>query len=237
MDRPKLLNSCLIVLDGLPGSGKSTTGEWLTAQLRGHGLNVCWLPETKESHPLWWYDHWNGKEYQTPDFENVPIEKYVQTSLSKWKVFTELMSTSGQQYVAESVFFQNAVAMFLMGGGRPETLVEYAQEVQGITRSIDPVLIYFRQNDADAALRRICAVRGRAFEEELISNMERFPYLQKRELKGLDGVSRLWLNIATITDSLFEVYTLPKLAVDTSAGNWQSYRQQILEFLGLPTHL
>jgi len=224
-------------LDGLPGSGKSTTGEWLTAQLREHGLGACWLPEAEVSHPLWWYDHWNGTEYQTPDFENVPIEKYLQSSLAKWKVFTKLMRTSGQRYVAESVFFQNAVAMFLTGGARPATLVEYAQEVQGITRSIDPVLIYFRQNDADAALRRICAVRGRAFEEELISNMERFPYLHQRQLKGLDGVSALWADVATITDSLFEEYILPKLAIEISAGNWQSYRQQILEFLGLPMHL
>jgi len=70
MGRSNLPHSRLIVLDGLPGSGKSTTGQWLTSQLQEHGLNTRWLPEADVSHPLWWYEHWNGTDYQLPDFEN-----------------------------------------------------------------------------------------------------------------------------------------------------------------------
>jgi hypothetical protein len=233
MGRSNLPHSRLIVLDGLPGSGKSTTGQWLTSQLQEHGLNTRWLPEADVSHPLWWYEHWNGTDYQLPDFENTPVEMFMQTSLGKWKDFTALTHTSGQQYVAESVFFQNSVAMFLMGGAKPVTLVEYAQDVQKITQSLEPILIYFRQNDVAVALRKICTQRGQDFEEELIHNMEQFPYLNQRKLKGLDGVTTLWRDICTMTDALFDEYTIRKLAIETSEGNWKSYCQRILEFLEL----
>jgi hypothetical protein len=175
-----LLDSHLIVLDGLPGSAKTTTGQSLTSGLQGHGLNARWLPEAEVSHPLWWYQHWDGAEYQPPDFENIPIETFIQTSLRKWKDFVHLAHTNAQVHVAESLFFQNAVAMFLVGGAGPSMLVEYAQEVQEITPSLNPILIYFRQSDAATALRKICTLRGQAFEDELIHNMEQFPYLRQR---------------------------------------------------------
>lgn len=143
------------------------------------------------------------------------------------------MQTAGQRYVAESVFFQNAVAMFLMGGGKRELLVEYAHDVQKITQNLDPILIHFRQNNTAAALRKICTLRGRDFEEELIHNMEQFPYLKQRQLKGLDGVAVLWQDIRALTDGLFDRFKIRKLALDTSEENWSSYHQQILDFLGL----
>lgn len=120
----------LIVLDGLPGSGKTTTGQWLTSELQNYGIDSHWLPETEISHPLWWYEHWNGTEYQTPDFARTSVEIFLQTSLSRWRDFTALANGTRQQYVAESVFFQNAVAMFLMGGAGPAVLTEYALDVQ-----------------------------------------------------------------------------------------------------------
>ena len=225
-----LLNSHLIVLDGLPGSGKSTTGQWLTARLQAHGLKASWLPEAEISHPLWWYQHWNGIEYQTPDFKNTPIEAFIQNSLRKWEDFTASAQATDRLLVTESVFFQNAVAMFLMGGAMPARLVDYAQMVQEITRNLNTVLIYFRQDDPAASLKKICALRGQAFEDELIHNMEKFPYLSQRGLKGLDGVAMLWSDIRTITDDLFDKYTIPKISFETSDGNWQKYRQEILKF-------
>ncbi|HEU0292502.1 MAG TPA: hypothetical protein VFR47_07185 [Anaerolineales bacterium] len=228
-----LLDSHLIVFDGLPGSGKTTTGQWLTLLLQQQGLNARWLPEAEVSHPLWWYQHWDGAAYQPPDFENTPIETFIQNSLRKWKDFVDQAHTNAQLHVAESLFFQNAVAMFLMGGARPAMLFEYAQQVQAITQSLNPILIYFRQLDAAAALRKICTLRGQAFEDELIRNMERFPYLCQRKLKGLDGVTALWSEISQITDALFDEYRIRKLSIETSKGNWQAYQRLILDSLDI----
>ena len=161
------------------------------------------------------------------------MEEFIQTSLKKWKDFATLTNVTKQQVIAESVFFQNAVAMFLMGSAGPQMLIEYAREVQNLTRPLEPVLIYFRLNDPAAALRRICTLRGPRFEGELIHNMARFPYLKQRNLHGLAGVATLWHHIGTITDLLFDEYTSHKLVIETFQGDWHGYRRQILEFLGV----
>ncbi len=209
----------LIVIDGLPGSGKSTTAEWLTHQLRQNGVDAFWLQETDTSHPLWWYDFWNGKDYQLPDFDNMPSEIFIEASLKKWKGFAEQTRTVDKTIVAESVFFQNAVAMFLMGGAEPAALREYAREVQNITRGLNPHLVYFHQNDVAGALRRICDLRGKEFEAELFSNMEQFPFLRQRGLMGFEGVSALWREINHLTEALFDEYTIP---------NWRSKPRQAI---------
>jgi deoxyadenosine/deoxycytidine kinase len=225
-----MIDTRLIVIDGLPGSGKTTTAEWLTTQIQQQDMKIWYLPEYDAAHPLWWYEYWDGNDYLTPDFKNIPIETFLHTSLSKWRGFVD---SSDQLVLAESVFFQDAVAMFLMGGATPTRLMEYALDIQRIAQSLNPVLIYFRQNDVSNALQRICTIRGKEFENELVTNMESFPYLKQKGLKGLDGVVALWQNIQKLTDAIFDECKIRKLAIDVSDGNWLDYRQRIIKFLEL----
>jgi len=211
-----MIDTKLIVLDGLPGSGKTTTAEWLTPQIKQQGIKTWYLSENDTAHPLWWYRYWDGKDYLTPDFDHIPIETFLDTSLSKWRGFVD---SSNQLVIVESVFFQDAAAMFLMGGATPIQLIEYAHKVEQIAQTLNPVLIYFRQNDVPKALQKICAIRGKEFEDELVTNMESFPYLKQRKLKGLEGVATLWRDIHELADSIFEDYKIRKLAIDASDGN------------------
>lgn len=228
-----MIDTKLIVIDGLSGSGKTTTAEWLTLQLQQQGIKTWYIPEYDTAHPLWWYTYWDGKDYLPPDFDNIDIETFIATSLKRWSVFVDSMHTSDRIVLAESVFFQDAAAMFLMGGAEPAHLMDYARQVQQIAQPLNPVLVYFRQNNIATALRKICAIRGKEFENELLENMERFPYLKRRKLKGLDGVTVLWRDIQKLTDALFDEYKIRKLAIEASEGDWLDYRQRILDFLGL----
>ncbi len=228
-----MLATNLIVIDGLSGSGKTTTIKWLAQQLEQQGIHAECLFEYDTAHPLWWYEYWDGTDYRTPDFENIPMETFIQNSLANWRGFANRLHGTDQLVIAESVFFMHTIMHFLMGDADPVQLREYAREVQQIAQKLNPVLIYFHQPDAANSLRRICAIRGPEFEQELLSNMESFPYLKRRNLKGLDGLSQLWQRSQQITDQLFEEYPIRKLAIENSAGDWAEYYQQILTFLRL----
>lgn len=222
----------LIVLDGLPGAGKTTNGQWLARYMGEHGQTVSFLAEFDTAHPLWWYDYWDGNDYHPPEYHNNPIESFLSNSLDRWREFTATKQTTpGSVVVAESLFFQDAVSMFLMGDAAPETLKAYAHTVQRLAQPLNPMLIYFRQPDVSAALQRICTIRGSDFQQELVANMESFPYLKHRRLTGLAGIAQLWQAIQALTDSLYAEYKLPKIAIDTSAEAWAQYRQEMLQFI------
>lgn len=229
-----MIDTKLIVLDGLPGHGKTTTGQWLNRQIQQNSLKTHWLQEADVPHPLWWYNHWDGTQYLPPNFSQTPVETFIETSLQKWTAFVATADKTDKVTIAESVFFQNAVAMFLMGGAQPSDLMAYAHLVQQIVHRLNPVLIYFYQPNVAAALQKICRSRGPAYQNTLIKNMESFPYLQQRSLNGLAGVSTLWQDIRALTDSLFDAYAIRKLAIDNSNEDWLRYQQQILRFLALP---
>ena len=112
MSTDKLLDTKLIVVDGLPGSGKSTTCQWLELQLQRSGIKARWLPEAEIPHPLWWYTQWDGATYLPPDFDQIPMTKFIETSLAKWIDFVALVQASEAVYIPESAFFQNVIADF-----------------------------------------------------------------------------------------------------------------------------
>lgn len=47
-----MLNSKLILIDGITGSGKSTTTQFLASQLKENDIKVKWYHETQTIHPL-----------------------------------------------------------------------------------------------------------------------------------------------------------------------------------------
>src|SRR5262249_31132645 len=50
------LNTNLILVDGLPGSGKSTTAQLVWLQLVRSGYDASWFFEHQSSHPIYKYD-------------------------------------------------------------------------------------------------------------------------------------------------------------------------------------
>ena len=128
------------------------------------------------------------QQHLPPDFDHTPIEVFIQASLEKWRDFVTLIKATEQIYMVESFLFQNTIGMFLMGDAQPTRLKAYALEVQAIIKPLNPLLIYFYSNDIDQALHKICAVRGQAFKNDLLKNMESFPYMRHRGLKGLTGL-------------------------------------------------
>jgi hypothetical protein len=223
----------LIVVDGLSGLGKSTTAQWLELQLRRRALDARWLWEADVPHPLHWWPHWDGTAYRAPDFERVAPQAFMAASLERWEAFVTQARQSDMVVVAEAALLQLGTGMLLQGDARPAELYTYAREVQRIAGRLRPLLIYFRHADVASHLRRICALRGPAFTGELIANMERTPYLRRRNLRGLDGLAPLWVETQAIADQVVAHTTLPTLTIETSAADWAGERQAICAWLGI----
>jgi len=47
-----MLNTKLILIEGLPGAGKSTTTEHLGTFLQQHDIACCWYLEEDDPHPI-----------------------------------------------------------------------------------------------------------------------------------------------------------------------------------------
>jgi hypothetical protein len=217
----------LIVVDGLSGSGKTTTCRWLEQQFQQRHISTSAFYEADVPHPLHWWHYWDGVRHHGPDFEHVLPADYMNASVERWKDFAVAIQGSGDIVIVEGVLYCLAIGFFVQGDTPAQQLFTYNQRVENVIRPLAPLLIYLRQDTLETHARSVWASRGAAITHELIVNMERTPYLRRRDLRGFDGVIRLWQETQRLMDALFAQQTIRKLAIEVTRGDWTSYYQQI----------
>jgi deoxyadenosine/deoxycytidine kinase len=217
----------LIVVDGLSGSGKTTTCRWLAQHLHEQHLPTRAVYEADVPHPLHWWQYWDGHQHLAPDFDQVTSAQYMQTSIEKWTQFIDHLHTSDDIVVIEGVVYCLAVWFFLQGDVAPAQIATYIQRVEAIMAPIAPLLVYLRQDSIATHTRTVWSSRGSALEQELIRNMERTRYFRHRQLRGFAGVIALWEDTQALTDTLFATHRIPKLVLEITPGDWDSYYTQI----------
>jgi hypothetical protein len=219
----------LIVVDGLSGSGKTTTCHWLEQQFQQRQLALHAVYEADVPHPLHWWHYWNGAHHQAPDFDRVSPTHYMQTSIEKWTQFIDYVRQSDEIVVVEGVLYCLAVWFFLQGDAAAQDIAAYIHQVEAIMTPVTPLLIYLRQDTIAEHTRKVWSSRGATLEHELIANMERTRYFRRRQLCGFDGVVALWQDTQALTDDLFAKHQLSKLAIEVTQGTWEAYYQHILK--------
>lgn len=222
-----MLNTKLILIDGITGSGKSTTAQFLANQLKKNGVKVKWYHEEETKHPL---------EYEE-DVEvfasQAEMLKFLETIPKLWRQFAKQVSQSDHVHIIESFLLQDTVRLLFQNNLEEARIIDFVQEIEDIIRPLNPALLYFYQQDANQSIRKIWKRRGPAWKKWFIDSDIQTPYVKTSGLTGEVGVIKLWSDYQNFTNQLFERYQFKKLSIENSIGEWDDYRQQILDFLDL----
>lgn len=140
----------LMIVEGLPGSGKSTTAAMIADELNKKGKKVICVDEGSPEHPA------DYSDYDFPDFETEQRK-----ILEKWRAFTE-KSDKDTIYVFNCIFLQNPMCETMMRFGMDDTASQnYISEISEIIKPLNPVIIYIDQPDVEGSIRRVIAERGK----------------------------------------------------------------------------
>jgi hypothetical protein len=220
----------IIFFEGVPGSGKSTQAQWLEVNLIRQGHKARWYQEGDSQHPLNW---WNV----TPDFDWLPylmdVENTMRHSRDKWRQFTQRARQNNTLTLLEAWPFLNCVSIFVMADASEKALFDYWNDVRQMLAPLNAKLIYFDQPDLRTALMRINSIRGDAWQKQLYSTMERFPFCANRGLVGLDGVVTLWETHQRIIRRMCDDFPGEIHRIDITANSWATNRSKLLGFLNI----
>ena len=108
----------LILIEGLPGSGKTTTAEWICEWLRETGAAAEWFLETLHDHPV----------IDRPTLKTPREPGYVDRCVSRWRAFADAVvdDPASPVQVLEGCFFQSTVR-FLLEHDHPDGEPERAR--------------------------------------------------------------------------------------------------------------
>jgi hypothetical protein len=213
----------LILVEGVPGTGKSTTAQFLARQLRHHGRAARWIYEEEAPNPF------------VPPGDDFPTwDAFAEAHLERWQTFAREAASAPDAIIAESYLLQRPVfTMFRrdVDAAGVEALVRRFAEAVAPLR---PRLIQLAHPDPAASWRAIAAKRGPTFTTAAIARAADWPFLQARGLSGLDGVLAYWRAHGALCDAIAARMPMEMLAVDVSTGEWSARRAQLCAFVGVP---
>lgn len=166
----------LVIVEGLPASGKSTAASRIAAMLEDRGNRViCW-DEGVPGHPA---DYDN---YDFPDFET-EREKI----LGKWRQFVQT-AKEDTTYVFNCIFLQNPMCETMMRFDlTEEESCAYICEIAEIIRPMNPRILYLNQENVKTAVDGVLQERGDGWLNAVLGYHVDQGYGRRLGLSGYDG--------------------------------------------------
>ncbi|WP_233161507.1 MULTISPECIES: hypothetical protein [unclassified Achromobacter] len=221
----------LVIVEGIMGSGKSTTMRFVAKRLEACGFVALPIHERTDPHPVRatdelenWFEPWKDA---TP-------QHLATRALARWAAFVEATRNGSAIPILDGQLFHGDLTHLLLMEAGSALLSDYVKALAAIMAPLDPLVIYLWQEDIEKAVRTVCTERGAEWIEYQVNWKLKGPYCIRRGYQGLHGLIALYRDYRGATDDLFDQLPLAKLAIENSAGDWPAYESRILAALSLP---
>lgn len=219
-DSGRAVKSKLVLVEGIAGSGKSTIGQKLYRLLHLNGYSAHFYHEFCRPHPVL-------------DLEADSVSSWIDQSVSKWRRFAGHLSGQDSVAVMDGALFQCGIGELLERGADDQTALDYGRTVTDLLMAVRPITVYLYQRDVETALKTVYAERPETWRKRIETIFTDTPYGRKLALSGFDLYLDFNQSLRRISDSLFEVLTMPKLAIDATDRRWDSYLERTCDLVGL----
>lgn len=206
----------LLIIDGIPGSGKTTTATRIHNRLTAQGVRARCLLEQEENNPLLppmeQYNSLNTAE---------GADAFIRQLVDRYGRFVEEQLSSPEDIVIiESVLFQDIVSVSHLQGMNIAQLQNFTESLQLLLMPLNPHLIYYYHTDVEGQWRYICGIRGNEWGPVSFQSDEDF--VQAGEV---------WSASQAFVRAAVDAWPIPKLIIENNDYAWAEYDARIDGFV------
>jgi hypothetical protein len=212
-----MLNTKLILIEGLPGAGKSTSTVHLGTVLQQHGIACRFYQEEDDPHPI-----------PCLDFE---IKALPQSTVPLWRNFVNQAVPESIITIIESRLWQNTALFMYMSEIEVEDILKFQQQVCQVLTPLSPVLLYLEQENTDNALRQMVTARGNQWMEDTLSETIQYPWFKSRGFTNFTGWVQFFEEWHYIAERLYNDWPSNKKKIVNPHENWVEAYEQMYTFL------
>lgn len=214
----------LILIEGLPGSGKSSLAEWLCEHINAQGTPATWVPELERDHPV----------IDRSTMRTASASGYGDRCIARWAEFSNAVQRlePRKTIILDACLFQSTVRFLVEYEHGADEIDRYLPTVEGFLAPLYPIVIYLTQTDATEYLETQL-VRRKGFEtvSRIASYSESTPYSVARGLEGFAALKSLYAHYRVVCDSMVRNSKLPVLDIDTMRLSESDVREQVIRWL------
>jgi hypothetical protein len=220
----------LILIEGMIGSGKTTTAVRLGDWLAGQGENARMFREGAADHPIRTRAEDRLRAAAGPQSLRPPgsaadggaegsPRAYAD---DQWRRLAERCLRDRQTIILEGSFLQNSVMPAFIDGAPVRIVNEIFTGIVRQAAPAGPLLVYLRPADIGAAVARVHSTRGEPWSSRNLAFVENSPWARRRNLQGQDAVVKLYQAWEPVVTQLYSRYPFPKIMVTDPQHDWQA---------------
>jgi thymidylate kinase len=209
----------IILIDGMPGSGKSTTGNLISERLNERNIPNKFYHELDENHPLRIYDR------QFTSFAVTEEAEWFKEKVRQlFSNFVNVINKNNEVVIMESYVFQNTIGFAYNMDMNPACVLKLSKEIQEILHPLEPTLIYYYQVNVEQHWRWICEIRGREFTQDRCGLYTDEDFVQ---------AGRFWTRNQDFIFGIVQEWDTKKLIIRNKEREWKEYEERISGLLRL----
>jgi thymidylate kinase len=231
-----MIDTKLILIEGLPCSGKSSTAKELKSAISSRGIACQCFLEWAPDNPIFIGDIDNLAEIIAT------TKSREQGVLRDWRKFMENAKRRAAVTILESRLWQTDAMYLYLSGHSEYEVAESSRRIVRIISDLNPVLIYLTPEDIQQALAQVTEAKNQdwrkagkegSWEQWGNDVYDRQHWFTSRSLKCEDAAVRFFNEWASIADRLYEEVPFRKIKVLNPQANWETTLHRIKDFLSL----
>ena len=199
--------SRVILIEGLPGSGKTSLAEWLCAELQARGVSASWIPELDRGHPV----------IDRETMRTAKAHGYAERCVARWEAFSRRVQglQSPSVFILEACLFQSTVRFLIEYERAAHEIEAYLPAVEHCLARLRPHLVYLTQTDVEAYLQdEVIRRKGNDIVSRIAKYSATTPFAVSRGLSASSALVPLYATYRSLCDDMVKRSRMPVLKLD-----------------------
>ena len=212
----------VIFLEGLPGTGKTTTAQAIHRWYADRDLAASWWLEETPDHPA------TPKDLR----RTASTSGFAERCLAHWAHFARENQHGSGRLVLEGSAFQSTIRFMLEYGLPREEILGYVREFETLCTPLAPWFVYLEPAEGRAFLSEfVYRIRGPAWVNKVSAYLASTPCARERGWSGPAGMLEFWLLYQELCEEALSLLRQPVLRLTIGPGRWADAHAKLFAWL------